>query len=183
MNRKILYFFCVFLVLILCSCTFDYGDKESFGDDIPDLVMVNVEYVRVRSADPLARIQAELFERYDRQNVMKLQNIVFEQYGERGEEVFVYGKAGNAVVNIGSGDIIMDMNVNMEVKTEDVMLETRSIEWKDEPRHLFSGENEIVRIYRSNGTRFSGTGLFINARMRAWDIFHNASGVFIHDDD
>jgi hypothetical protein len=91
--------------------------------------MENVEYVRIRSSDPVARFQAERAERYERQGMMKIQNFVFEQYGERGEEVNAYGKAGSASVNIESGDIFMDRGVRIEVESEDIILETNQLEW------------------------------------------------------
>ena len=88
-----LLFFSLFSFLLpLASCTFDYGETESAGSDLPDLVMENVEYVRVRSSDPIARFQAERAERYEKQGLMKIQNFVFEQYGERGEEVNAHGE-------------------------------------------------------------------------------------------
>jgi len=59
--------FCLFaLSFTFVSCTFDYGGGESHGEDHPDLIMKNVEYVRVRSANPQAKLQAELVERYEK---------------------------------------------------------------------------------------------------------------------
>jgi LPS export ABC transporter protein LptC len=169
------------LISLLLSCTFDYGDKDSADDDLPDLVMENVEYVRVRAADPLARIQADRFERYEKQNMAKLENVIFEQYGY-GEEINIYGKAGRAEVNIESGDIFMDNNVNLEVRTEDVILQTYQLEWKDESRSLFTGEKNETFIYKENGTRFTGIGLQANARLRSWEFLGSINGVYIHDD-
>jgi len=175
---------CFFIILIFFSCcTFDYGNSESEEDALPEIIMVNVEYVRVRSADPLARIQAERFERYEKQNLMKIQEITFEQYGERGEEVNIYGTAGRAAVNIESGDIFLDNKVNLEIKTEDITLETNQLEWLDESRNLYSGENDEVNIQRKNGTRFTGTGLQADIRMRSWEFRSNARGVYIYDEE
>lgn len=174
---------CLPFILFAWSCTFNYGNSESSGNELPDLVMQNVDYIRVRAADPLARIQAERFERYDSKDLMKLNNIVFEQYGERGEEVNVYGKAGNAEVHIESGDIFMDNNVNLEVKTEDIILQTYQLEWIDESRSLSTGENDFVNIYRENGTRFTGIGLLANTRTRIWEFLRNVSGVYVHENN
>jgi hypothetical protein len=49
--------------------------------------MENVEYVRVRSADPQARFQAERLERYEERRIIQLRNFSFEQFGNRGEDV------------------------------------------------------------------------------------------------
>jgi len=174
---------CLFCIIILFSgCTFDYGDNESSDDGLPDLIMENVDYVRVRSADPLARLHAERVERYEKQSVVKMQNVTFEQYGERGAEVNVLGSTGNAVIEIDSGDIFMDSNVRIEVLTEDIILETYQLEWRDEPKTITSGESYEVFVYRDNGTSFSGMGLHGNTRSRSWEFLGNVRGTYIYDE-
>jgi LPS export ABC transporter protein LptC len=174
----------VLFVIFLCciSCTFDYGETQSSGEDVPNLVMENVEYVRVRAADPLARIKADRVERYEKQNLMKLENLTFEQYGNRGEEVNVYGKAGYAQVEIDTGDIFIDRNVRLDVAAEDIFLETNQLEWKDQPRSLSTGENAEVFIYKENGTRFTGRGLRIDVRRKFWEFTGSVRGTYIYDD-
>jgi LPS export ABC transporter protein LptC len=176
------------LLIALCSllfanCTFDYGQSESSGEDIPDLVMQNVEYVRIRSADPLARFQAERAERYENLGVMRLQNFSFEQYGERGTEVNASGTAGYASVDINTSDISMDKGVRIEVESEDIIIETKQLEWKDQPKTLYTNDDEEVNIYQDNGTGFTGIGLYVEARKRTWEFKGEVSGIFVHEDD
>ncbi|MCL2266018.1 MAG: LPS export ABC transporter periplasmic protein LptC [Treponema sp.] len=173
----------ILLLFILNSCTFDYGDLDSSGRELPDLIMENVEYVRVRSADPVARIQAERAERYEQKGLMKLENFSFEQYGDHGRSVNVYGRAGHAEVEVNSGDILMDSGVWLDVESEDIMLETNQINWVDEQRLISSGEGEIVNIYQQNGTSFTGEGLRADARRRTWEFFSSVSGSYVEDDD
>jgi len=172
-----------FLLFSLSSCTFDYGETESLGIEKPDLVMKDVEYVRVRSADPIVRIQAEHAERYEKQRIMKLQQFSFEQFGNRGSEVNSYGNGGNAEVNIDSGDIFIDNGVKLEVASEDIIIETYQLEWKDETRNFSTGEDKEVFIYQKNGTGFQGVGLNANARNRTWEFSGETSGTYIQDDD
>jgi len=176
--------FC-FLAIVFTntSCTFDYGDKESFGDDKPDLIMENVEYVRVRSANPLAKLQAERVERYEKKSMVKLQNTTFEQYDEQGKEINISGKTGNATVEIDTGNIFMDRNVRIEVKKEDIILETYRLEWIDESKHLSTGDNNEVFVYRQNGTGFTGIGLQSDARKRSWEFIGRVSGTYSYSDE
>jgi len=174
---------CVLFFLITLSCTFDYGETESEERELPDLVMLNVEYIRVRSADPIARVQAERAERYEKQGVMKLENFTFEQYGDRGHEVNTQGGAGNASVDINSGDIMMTNGVRLEVESEDIIIETNQLEWKDETHILSTGEEDDVDIYRENGTHFIGTGLTANARTRLFEFLGGVGGTYIQEDD
>jgi LPS export ABC transporter protein LptC len=171
------------LFFFLFSCTFDYGEGESSDDGRPDLVMENVEYVRVRSANPLARVRAERVERYESQDLIRLYRFDFEQYGERGEEVNIFGRADNAEVGIESGDIFLERNVRLELRTEDIILETYQLEWKDEPRTVSAGEYNEVLIYRDNGTIFSGIGFSADARWRTWEFTGRVGGTYVHDDD
>jgi len=182
--HSLLLFFSLFFFLFFpASCTFDYGETESTDGDLPDLIMENVEYVRVRSSDPVARFQAERAERYDRQGIMRIQNFVFEQYGEHGEEVNVYGRAGSASVNIESGDIFMDRGVRIEVESEDIIIETNQLEWKDDQRVLSTGKDDEVNILQNNGTNFTGTGLYADARRRTWEFSGSVWGTYIYDDE
>ena len=171
------------LTILFSACTFDYGQSSSTDRDTPDLVMKNVEYIRMRSADPIARFTAERAERYEKQGVMKVQNFSFEQYGEKGEEVNAFGRAGHASIDIETGDVIMDNHVRLEVESEDIILETYQLEWKDEPRTLTSGENDEVIIFQENGTNFTGIGLWVEARTRSYQFSGHVSGIFIADDE
>jgi len=167
---------------LISSCTFDYGESESSGEELPDLIMQNVDYVRVRSADPIARIRADRVERYDKQGVMKLENFSFEQYGETVEEVNASGMAGYASVIIDSGDISMDRGVRIDVETEDIIIETNNLEWKDEEKIIFTGAEDEVNILQNKGTSFTGIGLRADARSRTWEFFGAVGGTFVHED-
>ena len=171
------------MIIFVCACTFDYGESENTERETPDLIMENVVYVRVRSADPIARFEAERSERYEKQGIMILKNFSFEQYSERGEEVSTFGRAGFASVDIESGDIFMDGGVRLEVESEDIILETTQLEWLDEPRLLSSGENDEVYVFQQNGTNFVGIGLKADVRWRTWEFIGNVNGIFISDEE
>ncbi|MCL2127552.1 MAG: LPS export ABC transporter periplasmic protein LptC [Treponema sp.] len=171
------------LIALLPSCSFDYGNQESADKSQPDIVMDNVEYVRVRSADPQARLQAERVERYEERRIMELRNFSFEQFGNRGEEVNAFGRAGSASFEIDSGDIRMDNGVRIDVESEDIAIETSWLEWKDKDRTLSGGNADEVTVYQENGTVFSGIGFQADARRRTWEFSGSVSGTYIHDDD
>jgi len=182
MRKTVKCFFIISIVLLAGSCTFDYGGGGTPGEDMPDLIMIDVEYVRVRSADPIAWFHADLAERYEKQGIMKLQNIVFEHYNEYGEEVSVYGKAGNAVVDIDSGDIFMNNGVRIEIMSEEITLDTYQLEWKDEQRYLSAGETNEVYIYREDGGSITGIGFSADARRRTWEFSNRIRGTYINEE-
>jgi len=169
--------------LLALSCTFDYGDTDSTERTLPDLVMRNVEYVRVRSADPIARIRAERLDRYDDRGIMNLENFTFEQYRERGEEVSTFGSAGFASVNIETVDILMERGVRIEIESEDIIVETEHLSWRDGQRLLTTGEDDEVAVFQQTGTSFTGVGLVVDARRRTWEFLGPVSGTYVHQDD
>jgi LPS export ABC transporter protein LptC len=179
------HFFPIFYALLLCllfSCSFDYGTQEADKDQ-PDIVMENVEYVRVRSADPQARFQAERLERYEERRIIELRNFSFEQFGNHGEEVNASGRAGSASIEMDTMDMRLDNDVRIDVDSEDLAIETKWLEWKDEARTLTGGPENEVNIYQEKGTAFTGIGFHADARRRTWEFYGNVKGSYVHEDD
>ena len=169
-------------LLLLVSCSFDYGTQETDKNQ-PDIVMENVEYVRVRSADPQARFQAERLERYEERRIIELRNFSFEQFGNHGEEINASGRAGSASIEMDSMDMRLDNGVRIDVDSEDLAIETRWLEWKDEARTLTGGSEDEVNIYQEKGTAFTGIGFRADARRRTWEFTGSVSGTYVHEDD
>ncbi|MDR1901153.1 MAG: LPS export ABC transporter periplasmic protein LptC [Treponema sp.] len=169
------------LTIAFLSCSFDYGSAASGIEDIPDITMEDVEYVRVRNGDPKAKFTAEHAARYEDKQMMELKNLSFEQFENHGEEVNAEGKAGAASVELESGNIRMNGGVHITVESEDYIIETGSLEWHDRDRLLSSGTNE-VNIRRTDGTNFSGHGFSADVRNRTWSFSAGVSGTYIHED-
>ncbi|GHU78051.1 hypothetical protein FACS189462_1650 [Spirochaetia bacterium] len=177
------------LLLILSSfflilgCSFDYGDEAGEDSGLPDIVMTDVEYVRVRSGDPQVRFRAELAERYEERQVMELRNFTFEQFDHHGEEVNAVGHAGTAHVDLDSGDVNLREGVSIAIDSEDMTIETGKLDWADKDRILSGDAEDEVNILRENGTSFKGRGFTANARNRTWEFAGGVGGTYIHEDD
>jgi LPS export ABC transporter protein LptC len=166
----------------LWGCSFDYGMAGMEGE-YPDLVMEDTDYVRVRDGDPVVRIKAKQVERYDKRQTMELKNFSFEQFEDHGAKVNAVGQAGTAAVDLNSGDVRLGGKVTISVDSEDLIIETDTIEWKDKERSLTSQEDIAVDIYRSDGTSFTGKGFSANLRSRTWNFSGGAEGIYTQDDD
>jgi len=175
--------FCCAILAIFPSCSFNYGQTDGPDSSQPDVVMENVEYVRIRSADPVARFRAERAERFEERQIMELWSFSFEQFGQKGKEVNALGKAGRASVEIDTSDIRMGGGVRIEVDSEDIIIETNRLEWKDKEHILSAGRNDEVIISKSDGTNFTGVGFRADARKRTWEFYGGVSGTYISKDD
>jgi LPS export ABC transporter protein LptC len=155
----------------------------SAGDDLPDIVMREVEYVRVRDGDPVVRFKAELAERYETRQTMELQNFSFEQFYNHGDGVNATGSAGGALVELESGNIQLERRIMLAVESEDITIETDNLSWEDENRILAGSNTDTVDIQRSDGTLFSGQGFTANVRSRTWTVSGAVEGIFVDTDD
>jgi LPS export ABC transporter protein LptC len=170
--------FCLTL-FVFPRCTFDYGDAASENDDQADIVMGNLEYVRMRDGEPVVRFRAQQAERYENRQTMELQNFSFEQFYDHGREVNATGSAGSGLVELDSGNIQLDQNIIIAVDSEDITIETESIFWEDEKRILSGNDEHPVDIQRSDGTVFSGRGFTADSRSRSWSFSGGVEGSYV----
>jgi LPS export ABC transporter protein LptC len=172
--------FCVFL---LAACSFDYGAGQGSENERPDIVMENIEYVRVRKGDLLARFQAEHAERWENRQIMELRNFSFEQMEDHGDTVNVEGNAGAAEVQLESGDIVLSGGVKISIESEDIIISIAGLEWKDKEKTLSGNPEDEVEIQRSDGTSFTGKGFSADVRRRSWVFSGEAQGSYVEKDD
>jgi LPS export ABC transporter protein LptC len=165
------------------ACSFDYGEETSANEDLPDIVMGDVEYVRVRDGDPVVRFRAQSAERYENRQTMELQNFSFEQFYDHGAAVNATGQAGNALVQLDSGNLQLEKSIILAVESEDITIETDNLSWQDEKRILAGKEDDLVDIQRSDGTVFSGRGFTADARNRTWTFSGSVDGIYIDKDE
>jgi LPS export ABC transporter protein LptC len=177
----------IFMVLLLASlfvfgCSFDYGEGSGEDSGLPDLVMDDVEYVRVRDGDPQVKFQAERAERYENRQLMELRNFSFEQFSNHGGEVDSTGRAAAARVELDSGNIGISGGVSLSVDSEDITIETERLDWKDKERQLSGDPGAPVRIFKDDGTSFQGWGFTANTRSRNWEFDGPVGGSYFHED-
>ncbi|MDR2537384.1 MAG: LPS export ABC transporter periplasmic protein LptC [Treponema sp.] len=174
---------CYMAALLLCACSFDYGEASSSSEELPDIVMEEVEYVRVRNGNPLARFMAESAERYEDRQVMELRNFTFEQFETLGEELNAAGSAGMATVALDTGNVQLREGIRIDVESENIIIETEHLDWQDKERILTAGEGQRVDMKRSDGTDFSGWGFSANIRDRTWGFSSGIQGAYFWEDE
>jgi LPS export ABC transporter protein LptC len=165
------------------GCSFDYGNQGSEESTLPDIVMENLDYVRVRGGSPQAHFTAERAERYDRRRTMELSGVQFEQYNLATGELDAKGAAGGAEVELANGNVTLKDGIDVFIESEEVTLETEWLEWNDAKRELKGKEETAVVIKKSGGTDFRGAGLSADVRSRQWEFANGAEGAFEQNDD
>jgi LPS export ABC transporter protein LptC len=170
------------LSLVLAGCTFDYGQSGT-DETGPDIVMRRVEYVRVRDGAPQVRFKADEAERWEKRQTMGLAGLSFEQFEKQGAEIDSQGNAGTAQVYLDSGNIDLSGGVRMEMKSEDLTIETAGLSWHDKDRRLHSGEEDTVDIQRPDGTFFQGRGFSADLRKQTWNFSGSVEGSYVYEEE
>jgi len=171
-------------VLLLAACSFDYGDLMDDTLHRPDIVMEDLEYVRVRGGDHLVRFRAERAERWEDLRTMELWDFYFEQLESAdGVEINAEGHAGAASVELDTGNVSLRDGVRINMESEDIIIITDELEWRDEERILFSAAEGEVGIERSDGTDFTGIGFSMSVRDRTWAFTGGVFGTFVEEDE
>jgi len=169
--------------LLFAACSFDYGEASDDEKNKPDIVMDNLEYVRVRGGDPLARFKAEHAERWEDRQIMEIRDFFFEQLDNGGQEINAEGRAGTATVQIGSGDISLKGGVRINIESEDIIITTGGLEWKDKDKLLIGAEEDEVFVERPDGTSFTGRGFSADIRRRGWTFLGEVKGTYVEKED
>jgi LPS export ABC transporter protein LptC len=151
--------------------------------DTPDLMFEDLEYVRVEDGNPIARIRADVANRYESRTAMEISGMQFEQLVERGEKTDAVGRAGKADINTNTNDLSLKEGVTIHSEKEDVTIQSSTLEWENESRQLHAGEDELVTIEKSDGTIVRGRGFKANARSRSWTFDTSIEGTYVHEDE
>ena len=165
------------------ACSFQYPSAAGDEDTKPDIVMTELDYVRVRGGMRQAQFSAARAERYDKRRVMELRGLAFSQYNQKTGERDAEGEANFAEVELHTGNIKLREGINLRVDSEDVDILTESLEWNDEGKTLRGGAEENVMIRRNDGTDFRGKSLTVDVRSRRWEFASGGSGIYTHNEN
>jgi LPS export ABC transporter protein LptC len=182
-SGMVLFSILTLLGILFFSCSFNYDTSPEEDKSQPDIIMRDVEYIRIRGGDPVARFRAESAERYEDRQTMNLSNFSFDQFESHGSEINASGSARDASVELDSGNIRMNGDVRIAVDSEDITIETAGLEWRDKEKLLSANPDAPVEILRSDGTRFTGVGFSADTRSRTWEFSGGVSGSYIDEDE
>jgi LPS export ABC transporter protein LptC len=168
---------------LLASCSFNYGEQDNETSVLPDISMTNMNYVRVENGRPTVRFYAESADRYEKSRTMELFNYGFEQYNRETGEADAKGTGGKAKIEMETRDVIMEESVSVQVKSEDMAIDTKTLRWSNSQKELSSPEDSPVHIKDPDGTDFTGSGFSANTKKRTWEFTAGVSGTYVQDDD
>lgn len=183
MRRKSFLIGCIAAVpLSFSACSFDYSAlSEDSPESLPDVVMSDVEYVRVRDGKAVVRLQAESLERYEKDRRMVVKAPRFAQFSSDGTDGAV-GGASSAVIDLSSGDVAMYGGVMLSIPSEEMIIETDELSWKDDDRMLRGAADKPVLVKKADGSYLAGLGFSADARGKSWELDGSVSGTLVEEE-
>ena len=167
------------------GCSFDYGTLEASDEEQPEIVMHDVEYVRVENGEPMVKFNAEKAEQYDESRNMKLFNFSFTHFNQGETEDTAgdtAGFAGSGVINLDSKDVVLNEGVYIDAASEDMQISTQTLNWRDKTKELNAGGQEAL-VERSDGTSLRGSDFSADLRSRTWEFSGGISGTYIYEEE
>lgn len=164
--------------LLLLSCSFDYSSTVESENEKPDLVMQDVDYVRVTDGTISLHLQADQIDRYEKKRLLQVQNIRFEQFSKEASEPEALGTAGVAQFWTATSDANFTDGVRIVIKSEDLSVESKALQWSNSQKKLFGLPNEPVLLKKGDGSVLVGTGFKADGRSRSWQFEGAVSGTY-----
>lgn len=182
--RKRFSFFFLIILLSLASCRLQYGEDieaDAFDKQVPDLIIVNTEYLVYRDNVLLLRMKVDRGETYSAKGTRILSGVLFEQF-DRESVVQVRGTADTATQEIQTEKVEFAGNINVFILSEKTTIETDYILW-DPDKKTMKGKPELkVKVVRNDGSEIEGYDLFSDLSSRSIELGGGVTGLIRSED-
>ncbi|WP_304226075.1 LPS export ABC transporter periplasmic protein LptC [Gracilinema caldarium] len=168
----------VTILIVSSACSFDYSSVSETESERPDLVMQDVDYVRVKDGKITLHMQADQVDRFEQKRLLQVQNIRFEQFSKENSSPEAVGSAGYAQFWTATSDASFAEGVRITVNSEDLSVEASTLQWNNGQKKLFGPQNDQVLLKRKDGSILSGKGFSADGRSRSWTFAGPVSGTY-----
>ena len=176
-------FFLVLLVMAGCSLDYEEGTiAEDISENIPNLVLFDVEQTLVSKGVPAYRVSAERGETFNKRNTTILYNVLFQELDSDGE-IITEGWADHVVFHTDTENAELTGELSFYSSKEEAQIEADYLEWNDETQTLTGRPNETVSIREKSGSNVSGTGFVGEFSEKRIEFSGAASGEYIDEEE
>jgi len=169
----------VLCVLLLASCSFDYGQDVELSElakTTPDLSLVNAKHSVIRNSKVTLTMSAAQIEVYTLDNRRNLTALSFVQYDNDGK-VTAEGTAGAAEQKIDSENIVFSQGIEIRMTEGDTLVRAEGLSWDATTKTFSSNSDEEILLRRGTATEIRGTGLRIDTVNRFMEFSGAVNGT------
>ncbi len=172
----------IIVFAFLASCSFDYGGATGEGEEKPDIVMKDFDFVRVSDKKIDVRLQGDEAKHWEKDQRMEVRQARFAQYNRSDASLASSGLAGRAEIDFDSGDVVLSEGVQVYIQQEDTLIESGELHWHDKAGMLIAPDSQTVLFKNDKGSIIQGRGFGADARRRAWELAGGVEGNYVHED-
>ncbi len=164
------------LLMVSCSLSTE-AELASRTLALPDLALVNAEYVlKDEESEPIA-IQAAEISLFDKTNTAILSSLSFTQRDEEGT-ILLSGRADEAVANTKNWDAQLSGNVQITDYRNDFVISADELSWLHKQQLITAPADRLVTIVYTDDKRIEGYGLDGNLKTSTFTFDRIVSGAF-----
>jgi len=151
---------------------------EEAESNRPDLVMQDVDYVRVTDGAIMFHLQADKIDHFENNHLFQVQNIRFEQFTKGVTDPDAMGAAGFAQFWTTTQDAVFGEGVRIVIPSEDLSVEANNLQWHNSQKKLFGTLGDEVLLKKTDGSMLVGKGFSADGRSKSWQFTGPVSGIY-----
>lgn len=168
-------------VVLVFSCSLDYEGTqltEDLATDIPEITLIRVAHTVVRDGVRRFRVEAQQVEDYPGKNLQLLSGVVFTEYNATGA-VATSGNADHAVFDTETENVELTGNLRFYSSKEQAWVSTNALYWDSDARLLTANPDELVRVWKADGTTIIGRGFTADAGQNVVTFDSGVEGTLV----
>lgn len=167
----------VFFSLAAASCSVNYDNIYDTEGTVPELMLDEAVFKRVKDGKATSQIQSERLEEFKDGGKVLAQNIQFETKNDDGQ-VNSFGQAGLMKADTNEELYEFFNGIHIEAPERGLVIDGESLRWNGKTEQLTGEKNKSVTI-KKDGVTLSGNGFSASAISESFSFSSNVGGVYI----
>ncbi len=170
------------LAAALCAaCSVNYDNIYETEGTIPELMLDEAVFKRVKDGKATSQIQSERLEEFKDSGKVLAQNIQFETKNDDGK-VNSFGKAGIMKADTKKEVYEFFNGIHIEAPERGVTIDGESLRWNGKTEQLVGERGKPLTI-KKDGVTLSGHGFSASAISESFNFATSVSGNYRDDED
>lgn len=167
----------IVLAVAAASCSVNYDNIYETEGTIPELMLDDAVFKRVKDGKATSQIQSERLEEFKESGRVLAQNIQFETKNDDGK-VNSFGSAG--IMNADTKSEVYEFynGIHIEAPERGVTIDGESLRWNGKTEQLVGQKNSPLTI-KKDGVTLTGHGFSASAISESFNFASNVGGLFV----
>lgn len=167
----------IFLAVAAASCSVNYDNIYETEGTIPELMLDDAVFKRVKDGKATSQIQSERLEEFKESGRVLAQNIQFETKNGDGK-VNSFGRAG--IMNADTKSEVYEFynGIHIEAPERGVTIDGESLRWNGKTEQLVGQKNSPLTI-KKDGVTLTGHGFSASAISESFNFASNVGGLYV----